>query len=171
MLLLLSKQRSRRYPDSKLSVSSTPSFADLLREIAIIPPKNGQRFKQKAEPRLVLRRWIGALTQPVDSRIGPILFRLLFPEEDSKRRYSMQEVTLAKRIAKALHLSSSSLKSLLEWAQDPNALGCLGLHLSTIALVRIIPIHPPILIGRLSSFLLFISYSSRLKRAPYLSFN
>lgn len=77
---------------------------------------------------------------PLSQDTGPILFRLLFPEEDSNRKYGLQETALSRQIMKYLRglgLGEPQILSVRDWAGQSNKTrtgrsGCLGEELGHV---------------------------------------
>lgn len=68
-------------------------FCDLLDRISKIPPRavtaKKPRYSDEAgecKAATLLGQWRKDLARPLDPRLGVIVFRLLFPEEDIRRR-------------------------------------------------------------------------------------
>ncbi|KAJ7695203.1 hypothetical protein B0H17DRAFT_1056785 [Mycena rosella] len=104
-------------------------FVSLLREISHHRPRKAgvRRDKSSASyPALgVLKQWITRLrTQfaPLPEGTTAIVFRLLFPEEDARRKYDMQETRLASALADCFGISADALH---QWGSDGSS-GCLG---------------------------------------------
>ncbi|KIM90611.1 hypothetical protein PILCRDRAFT_1874 [Piloderma croceum F 1598] len=102
-------------------------FISLLREISQVPPHS---TRNSSHPTLcILNRWISEL----QSRYSPLprgataaVFLLLFPEEDTRRKYDMQETRLAQELAKCFGLTMGGRgESLRRWDGEAT-LGCLG---------------------------------------------
>ena len=127
-----------------LSLPTCNSFAQLLHRIASVPPQSKPRSKGSniTSPELTaLRHWIRKLARPLHQRTGVILFRLLFPEKDSRRRYGLQETTLVKALGRALNLPPSAVNSLMRWAQPDGSTstatsGCLGKEINDVLALR-----------------------------------
>jgi DNA ligase-4 len=102
-----------------------------------------------------------------------IFFRLLFPEEDIRRRYGIQETVLAKTLARGVFVlptdSGSAGRALMEWSGYPQAaeeakLGCLGVELE-IALFQRYSVRLTVLLACSDTHLVldsrrYIPYSS-----------
>ncbi|KAJ7043390.1 hypothetical protein C8F04DRAFT_718106 [Mycena alexandri] len=105
-------------------------FVSLLREISIHsrPRRAGVRRDKHAAsyPALVtLNNWINRLRSqfaPLPENTTAIVFRLLFPEEDTRRKYEMQETRLAAALADCFGISATPLR---QWGTDGSS-GCLG---------------------------------------------
>ncbi|KAG1746672.1 DNA ligase/mRNA capping enzyme [Suillus paluster] len=96
-------------------------FVSLLREITDIPAHNTS----------ILGRWVEALKKnysPLPRDTTAHVLRLLFPEEDSHRKYDLQESRLSQLLPECLdnstvpHISAARLK---QWGMQQNS-GCLG---------------------------------------------
>ncbi|KAJ7180474.1 hypothetical protein C8R46DRAFT_1069579 [Mycena filopes] len=104
-------------------------FASLLREISLHsrPRRAGVRRDKHAAsyPALTFHNWVTRLrTQfaPLPDNTTAIVFRLLFPEEDARRKYEMQEKRLATALADCFGISATPLR---QWGVDGSS-GCLG---------------------------------------------
>ncbi|KAJ6581305.1 hypothetical protein B0H19DRAFT_1018028 [Mycena capillaripes] len=107
-------------------------FVSLLREISLHSrPRtkgNTHRPHNASYPALVtLKNWITSLRSkfaPLPDNTTVIVFRLLFPEEDTRRKYDMQESRLASALADCFGISHAATP-LRQWAADGSS-GCLG---------------------------------------------
>ncbi|KAJ7439863.1 hypothetical protein FB451DRAFT_1445409 [Mycena latifolia] len=104
-------------------------FVSLLREISHHRPRKAgiRRDKYSASyPALaVFRKWVARLRSefsPLPEGTTKIVFRMLFPEEDTRRKYGMQETKLACALANCFGISA---KALDQWRTDGSS-GCLG---------------------------------------------
>ncbi|KAF8216343.1 hypothetical protein K438DRAFT_1703159 [Mycena galopus ATCC 62051] len=101
-------------------------FVSLLREISVHSRSKKAGTKRDKYPALVtLSNWIKTLRTkfaPLPSNTTAIVFRLLFPEEDTRRKYDMQETRLASALADCFGTSATPL---CQWAADGSS-GCLG---------------------------------------------
>ncbi|KDQ19564.1 hypothetical protein BOTBODRAFT_28144 [Botryobasidium botryosum FD-172 SS1] len=128
-------------PVSRGSFDPTfPHFARLLQILASIPPRPASEAKprhpeKEKKSRKVIRGWISSLRQPLPPKTGVILFRLLFPEEDVRRKYDIQEARLAKLLPEVLGVTADGLGArgsrLVNWAGGGSLMarsvsGCLG---------------------------------------------
>ncbi|KAG8220912.1 DNA ligase/mRNA capping enzyme [Butyriboletus roseoflavus] len=112
-------------------------FISLLREIASIPARSTLSRAQKSStssnhsPRAVANRWIEALRRnysPLPRGTTASVLRLLFPEDDTPRKYGLQETLLARYLGQCLDSSTvftGGAKHLKVWSQE-SASGCLG---------------------------------------------
>ncbi|KAI0831933.1 hypothetical protein BC628DRAFT_1350625 [Trametes gibbosa] len=117
-------------------------FVELVHAIAAIKPRRASE-KQPRNTRCVdsptyktFKRWAGALHERyvLPSRGTATIFRLLFPEEDVRRKYGMQETRLAQYLTKILGVSSTSHlrgQRLRKWKGE-DASGCLGNEVETV---------------------------------------
>ncbi|KAK0446631.1 hypothetical protein EV421DRAFT_1901481 [Armillaria borealis] len=101
-------------------------FTSLLTAIAQVSSnKNVKRSKTDYPALTKFRLWVDAFRKrypnPAKGTTATI-FRLLFPEEDVRRKYDMQEKRLAQALGDALATSDPRL---FKWDQD-GASGCLG---------------------------------------------
>ncbi|KAF9499477.1 hypothetical protein BDN71DRAFT_1442154 [Pleurotus eryngii] len=109
-------------------------FVSLVREISEITPKSAARRPKDSHlhpARRTFRRWLAALRKqfnPLPPHTVAILFRLLFPEEDKKRKYELQETKFIPLLANCFGFSSTSLE---KWNAEGNS-GCLGCELRRI---------------------------------------
>jgi DNA ligase-4 len=72
-----------------------------------------------------MKNWTNTLRTkfaPLPENTTAIVFRLLFPEEDTRRKYDMQETRLASALADCFGTSATPLR---QWAADGSS-GCLG---------------------------------------------
>jgi len=79
----------------------------------------------------ILNRWLDALRKhysPLPPGTTAIFFRLFFPEEDTKRKYGIQEKQLAGYLSEILGVSRKKLES---W-DSQDATGCLGNELECL---------------------------------------
>lgn len=108
------------------------SFCSLLREISQVPPVKSSARNQKTfekEPNYpaiqIFRRWFNKLNSdfsPLPKGTTAACFRLLFPEEDIRRKYDMQETRLAECLAHIFGVDSEKFRA---WNAEA-ASGCLG---------------------------------------------
>ncbi|KAI9464174.1 DNA ligase/mRNA capping enzyme [Boletus coccyginus] len=115
-------------------------FVSLLREIASIPARTTLSRTHKSSvssnhsPRSVVNRWIAALRKnysPLPRGTTASVLRLLFPEDDTQRKFGLQETLLAQYLGQCLDSSTvftGSAKRLKVWSQE-SASGCLGQEL------------------------------------------
>ncbi|KAF8845163.1 DNA ligase/mRNA capping enzyme [Paxillus ammoniavirescens] len=115
-------------------------FVSLLHEIASIPARTTTSRLHRTitssshSPRAVVDRWIKALREhysPLPRGITASVLRLLFPEDDTERKYDLQETRLAQHLGQCLDSSivfTSDAKKLQSWCKD-SASGCLGAEL------------------------------------------
>jgi DNA ligase-4 len=108
-------------------------FADLLTSVASLSLKS----KSKDAPIDKFERWakfVRAREGGVPPETGVVLFRLLFPEEDVRRKYDLKETRLAAALCDVLGVSKHSNrgKALVQWGEWTDAseerpkTGCLG---------------------------------------------
>ncbi|KAG8917729.1 hypothetical protein FRC02_002899, partial [Tulasnella sp. 418] len=104
-------------------------FQSLVQAIADIEPKpTGQSKPASNDTAGVFRRWITSLGSSSTPRTGLIVFRLLFPESDNRRRYDLKETRLAKHLATCLEVPTNEGTRghrLKNWTEDGSS-GCLG---------------------------------------------
>ncbi|KAI0358264.1 hypothetical protein OH77DRAFT_1449955 [Trametes cingulata] len=118
-------------------------FVELVKAIAAIKPHKATQ-KQPRGTRYVdtpayktFTRWVAALRErwsPLPPGITATIFRMLFPEEDIRRKYGMQETRLAQHLSKILGVSSSTDgrgERLRKWKGE-DCLGCLGDEVETV---------------------------------------
>ena len=114
-------------------------FADvclLLDRISAVKPVQAGEVADGSNTSLaVFKSWLDHLTgaTPTD---GLLLFRLLFPEHDTRRRYGLQETLLARELVAALSLSQSASRDLYAWREDASRAGCLGKTVHSALAVR-----------------------------------
>lgn len=112
------------------------SFVSLVDHVARIKPRKANVRGPKDPHRKssvvqTFQNWVSELHRrydPLPPGTTAIVFRLLFPEEDAKRKYDMQEARLANAISKALcvsHTPHGRGQRLSTWKAE-NAVGCLG---------------------------------------------
>jgi DNA ligase-4 len=106
------------------------SFISLLREISQVPPHSTRNSSTHSHPTLcILNRWISELRRrysPLPHGTTAAVFLLLFPEDDTRRKYDMQETRLAQELAKCFGLTMAGRgESLRRWDGE-TTLGCLG---------------------------------------------
>ncbi|KAF9005904.1 ATP-dependent DNA ligase [Cyathus striatus] len=116
-------------------------FCSLLREIAKIHPRKwSNRHTLDTHPALdIFKRWLDSLRihfSPLPTHTVAICLRFLFPEEDIRRKYEIQEARLIKHLTESLGLNKDALKG---WS-DEESVGCLGEEVKK-ALERTCP-HP-----------------------------
>ncbi|KAG0144175.1 hypothetical protein CROQUDRAFT_134532 [Cronartium quercuum f. sp. fusiforme G11] len=124
------------------------TFVDYLEAVASIPPRRGSKARSpQNKPAIIFQSWVDHLPWPVPPKTGAIIFRLLFPDQDVRRTYNMQEKTLARHIA-GIYLVTNKPgtlgEKLLLWDQtspDNNGVeigtdGCLGLEVAKICAAR-----------------------------------
>ncbi|RPD64481.1 hypothetical protein L226DRAFT_545021 [Lentinus tigrinus ALCF2SS1-7] len=112
-------------------------FVELVDAIADIRPHKVSE-KQSRTTRYVetpayktFRRWVERFRErysPLPPDTTAIVFRLLFPDEDVKRKYGLQETRLAQHLVKILGVSSATQcrgERLRNWQQE-DTMGCLG---------------------------------------------
>nr|GAT42989.1 predicted protein [Mycena chlorophos] len=102
---------------------SSPPFAFF---VSLLDEMSGSK-----SPVDVFKRWIQRLRRETSGSelaqgSAVTLFRLLFPQDDTRRKYGMQEKLLANAIADAL---GTSAKPLRKWDQ---ASGCLGIEVEKV---------------------------------------
>ncbi|KAF8957438.1 hypothetical protein BDZ97DRAFT_1669960 [Flammula alnicola] len=110
----------------------------------ILPSASKTRPRQAPRPfdypaLQVFRKWVNALRTkfaPLPPHTTSICFRLLFPEEDIRRKYDIQETRMTQLLADCFGVD---LKVFEKWSLE-EASGCLGQELK-IVLERICP-HP-----------------------------
>lgn len=102
------------------------------------------RFKSSSSSSLdLVKKWILTLKQhsSIPTSTCKIFFRLLFPEEDVRRRYNIQETTLAKSLVQIFSLpidEKGAGKRLMGWsdAETRTNVGCLGIEVEKALLLR-----------------------------------
>lgn len=111
--------------------------------------KAGHAPPRKVEPTITFQTWLSCISEDVTHAEGLLIFRLLFPEHDIRRRYGLQETLLARGLEDALHLPHGILG--LTWNDPVRAKeaaplaagnadglvqGCLGATLANILSAR-----------------------------------
>lgn len=131
-------------------VSLLCSFVKLLDSISHTRKDVHNSLPSSASLNLV-KQWIQMLKQcrpyiPINT--CKIFLRLFFPEEDIRRRYNIQETTLAKSFVKIFSLSvdEDAGKRLINWSNGEcrTNLGCLGIEIERALLLRHSVIFPRI---------------------------
>lgn len=92
-------------------------FADLcllFDRISVIPPAKVGGTSSDNTPIDILALWLSHLDSPSANQ-GRLLFQLVFPEQDTKRRYGLKETLLGREIQKALGFRDARLD---EWDGD-----------------------------------------------------
>lgn len=118
------------------SLEEGSSFVSLLREIASIPARTTSSRAQKSSTssnhsRTIANRWIEALRRdysPLPRGTTASVLRLLFPEDDTPRKFGLQETLLAQYLGQCLDSSTvftGGAKHLKVWSLE-SASGCLG---------------------------------------------
>ncbi|PCH44474.1 hypothetical protein WOLCODRAFT_105197 [Wolfiporia cocos MD-104 SS10] len=118
------------------------SFASLIHAVAAIRPRKTNEKKTtgtRSESHAIktLRNWVTELCRrhsPLPADMVAMVFRLLFPEEDIKRKYNMQETRLARYLVDILTVSTAQGtpgSKLLNWKEE-ESLGCLGTEVEAI---------------------------------------
>lgn len=107
------------------------SFCSLIREISKLPATQ-TGIKHDDYPALrVFRKWIEELHRrfsPLPSNATVICFRMLFPEEDIRRRYGIQETKMTKLLADCFGIET---KIFQKWSLEESS-GCLGQELKVV---------------------------------------
>ncbi|KIO24857.1 hypothetical protein M407DRAFT_25816 [Tulasnella calospora MUT 4182] len=123
----------------------------LVERIGSIEPRKAQlSTTQRAattEDRVkdTFRRWRQSLKEPLFQGCTKIIFRLLFPEHDTRRTYDMQETRLIEALSDVLEIphAKERLKSWLSLSFTPGrpVSGCLGDEVRRVAFTR--PMNTP----------------------------
>ncbi|KAF7977593.1 hypothetical protein HWV62_3192 [Athelia sp. TMB] len=112
------------------------SFVSLLREISRIRPRSLRDFSADNNgPREVFRKWVENLRRrfsPLPDGTTAAVFLILFPEEDSRRKYGMQEARLAQELANCLGVSMKGRGEALRQWNGETATGCLGAEIGKV---------------------------------------
>lgn len=118
---------------------SFAAFCELLHSIACIPPVKAGREPDAVLVKSCFSAWVEVVTRPgqLSPGTGVQLFRLLFPEEGTRRRYDMKETLLAKAIVVHYRQAGHPLDPVFEqgWneteldLENSRSSGCLGLEL------------------------------------------
>ncbi|KAF7971295.1 hypothetical protein HWV62_21450 [Athelia sp. TMB] len=116
--------------------SNSDSFVSLLREISRIRPRSLRDFSADNNgPREVFRKWVENLRRrfsPLPDGTTAAVFLILFPEEDSRRKYGMQEARLAQELANCLGVSMKGRGEALRQWNGETATGCLGAEIGKV---------------------------------------
>lgn len=120
-----------------LSELPSLSFVDLLKKIAEIPEhKVGSIHARPNHAALkTFRRWVKRLREcydPLPPGTTGIIFRLLFPEEDARRKYDMQEARLARELCRAFGISSDDRGGALYRWKEAGGSGVLGKEVENV---------------------------------------
>ncbi|KAF7796819.1 hypothetical protein EIP86_008003 [Pleurotus ostreatoroseus] len=168
------------------------SFLQLVQAIAAIKPKaaspRGANTTKSsvASPVIVFTNWVKELSRR-HSSLPPgtalSVFRLLFPEADAERKYSIQETKLSRTLAKVFGVSTNTGgrgRGLVAWMspdRDTNAKGpkqgCLGLEIQKIMEDVQVPIYasspPPLTIKTVDNLLTTIAQHCTYSSSTVLS--
>lgn len=89
--------------------------------------------RESTPPEDILAAWIAALDDP-SHRDGLLIFRLLFPEHDIRRRYGLKETLLAHELPTSLGFSASTRLGAWdrETSSDRRKHGCFGFCLQEV---------------------------------------
>ena len=134
-------------------------LCELISDIHDIKPRPACEPATRGTPRIltIFREWKSSLPQSLTSRTGVILFRLLFPDLDIRRRFrdgfeclcipqlkrdlarfDLKETRLAPKIVKALNLGGSDAARLRTWNQHADTqFDCLGSLLAHLMSCRV----------------------------------
>jgi DNA ligase-4 len=120
------------------STNETPEsrFVSLLHQIANIPAHSTssrviKQFPARRLPAGILAKWVENLQKnysPLPRNTTTHVLSLLFPEEDSHRKYDLQEARLSQLLPDCLDTSTfppTSTARLKQWNQQQDS-GCLG---------------------------------------------
>ena len=118
---------------------------DRISQIKPVPAGQHQDATCASRALPIFRQWLSAITD-ASPRDGIVLFRLLFPENDIRRRYGLRETMLARELPKALGFSSDALACWRDGSEasimyediDPTKRrsGCFGHHLEAVLAPR-----------------------------------
>lgn len=117
-------------------------FVSLLHQISNVPTHNtSSRINKQAlacrSPASILAKWVKNLQNnysPLPRDTTTHVLRLLFPEEDSHRKYDLQEARLSQLLPDCLDTSifpPISTARLKQWSKQQNS-GCLGQEIFTL---------------------------------------
>jgi len=115
------------YPDAVYS------FAALVRDIqgTIRRKPSNDKHERHNVALQVFARWKEKLYKefsPLSPGTTAIIFRLLFPDVDFRRRYHMQEKALSLEIMECFGMNDARLRN---WSKDGHS-GCLGQEVKTV---------------------------------------
>ena len=116
-------------------------FADiclLFDRISAVKPAQKDVTPQTQHPLTIFKTWLSHL-QGATHHQALLVFRLIFPDHDIRRRYGMQETILAAELQKALSLPSVQHATLSAWGSnthDSRDACCLGAALENLLAIR-----------------------------------
>jgi DNA ligase 4 len=106
------------------------SFVSLLYEISKASQCTAWNPSNGSHPILrMFIRWVAELRRkysPLPRGTTAAVFLLLFPEEDSRRKYDMQETRLSRELAKCFGVSMKGRGESLRLWNGETTVGCLG---------------------------------------------
>lgn len=124
-------------------------FVSLLHQIANIPAHNtSSRVTARRSPAGILAKWVENLQNnysPLPRNTTTHVLSLLFPEEDSHRKYDLQEARLSQLLPDCLDTSTfppTSTARLKQWNEQQNS-GCLGQEIFALQSSNVEPFIGP----------------------------
>ncbi|CCM02607.1 uncharacterized protein FIBRA_04710 [Fibroporia radiculosa] len=115
-------------------------FVSLIREISSETPRKAGFRATKNRTSYVIRtfrNWVSELHRqyaPLPVGMTGVLFRLLFPDQDVRRKYGLQETTLSRQLAEVFAVSTrldGRGHNLIAWKDEATA-GCLGMEVQKV---------------------------------------
>ncbi|EGG05477.1 uncharacterized protein MELLADRAFT_107575 [Melampsora larici-populina 98AG31] len=141
----MSSELEDEVEDTKFEEVPFAILVEFFELVASAEPREISNRRKSNEPRNgtvpKFLGWIEGLFQPLPPRTGAILFRLLFPDKDIRRKYNLQETKLGQHLAHVLKVANQKqAEGLLRWNQttvNQNGVnvgkdGCLGLEVGKI---------------------------------------
>jgi DNA ligase-4 len=128
-----------------LRLTPTPvtpySVCSFFRSLSFIKPWSVRHSRTETDTRArsTFTRWVARLRELYDPpALGStaVLFRLLFPRDDVRRTYDMQEATLVRELVKVFTLPDVCAARLKAWCDGSSTgqgrPGCLGIELQRV---------------------------------------
>lgn len=116
--------------------STLDSLVSLLREISQIRPRPMRdTLTDMNTPKEVFKKWVVELRRrfsPLPQGTAAAIFLILFPEEDFRRKYGLQETRLAQELANCIGVSEKGRGECLRQWNSQTATGCLGAEINKI---------------------------------------
>lgn len=134
-------------PPEDITFGTLTSFLDKLasRKPRKSSRRNAVPTDASDKPAEYFQNWVNSLKWPLRPKTGKIIFRLIFPELDVRRKYNLQETRLAKYLVHIFNVNTGRGQrgeALLRWnatTEDQHGIpvgkdGCLGLEVHNIRL-------------------------------------